>query len=259
MRVADDMSTAGRLLVSIHDVTPALEDGVRQLWAICRASALTPALLVVPDWHGAWPIERHGDFMTWVRARVDDGAEIVLHGERHDEEGLPRTWRDTLRAVGRTAREGEFLTLNADGARARIVRGLERLADHGLAATGFIPPAWLAKESTHMVVRELGLGFSEDAGSVRVNGSPGQPPRRVDAPALRWSGRTSVRAWGSLAMAEGRWRLLQRAPLLRLALHPQDLLHAVTARSVARDIARWAGARRSVRYEALPDVTGNPS
>jgi predicted deacetylase len=245
------MSTAGRLLVSIHDVTPALDDGVRQLWAMCRAAALTPALLVVPDWHGRWPIERHAAFMAWVRARVDDGAEIVLHGERHDEVGLPRTWRDTVRAVGRTAREGEFLTLDADAARARIVRGLERLATHGLSAAGFIPPAWLAREATHTVVRELGLGFSEDADSVRVNGPADQMPRRLDAPALRWSGRTSMRAWGSLAMAEGRWRLWQRAPLLRLALHPQDLQHTVTARSVARDVARWAHVRSAIRYDAL--------
>lgn len=240
-------------------MTPALDDGVRQLWTLCRAAGLTPALLVVPDWHGQWPIERHARFMEWVRDRAADGAEIVLHGERHDEAGSPRSWRDTLRAVGRTAREGEFLTLNEAGARERIARGLDRLAQHGLSATGFIPPAWLARESTHTVVRELGLGFSEDAGSVRVNGPARQPPRRLAAPALRWSGRTTMRAWGSLAMAEGRWRLLQRAPLLRLALHPQDLHHAVTARSVARDIARWARVRTSVRYEALHDLSvGGP-
>lgn len=257
------MSTVGRLLVSIHDVTPALDDGVRHLWALCRAAALTPALLVVPDWHGAWPIEKHAAFMSWVRARVDDGAEIVLHGERHDESGSPRTWRDTLRAVGRTAHEGEFLTLDADAARARIERGLQRLADHGLSAAGFIPPAWLARESTHTVVRELGLGFSEDAGSVRVNPPQGertrQAPRRLAAPALRWSGRTTMRAWGSVAMAEVRWRRLQHAPLLRLALHPQDLQHAVTARSVAQDIARWGHARPAIRYDALHGVAGRKS
>ena len=239
--------TPGGLLVSIHDVTPAMEDAVRRLWAMCRAVGLTPALLIVPDWHGEWPIERHPLFMDWVRARVRDGAEIVLHGERHDEAGSPRAWRDTLRAVGRTAREGEFLTLDHDAARARITRGLAQLTDQQLRPSGFIPPAWLAREATHDVVREAGLDFSEDAGAVRLH----RVGRRLVAPALRWSGRTTVRAWGSRAMAAWRWQRLQRAPLLRLALHPQDLAHPVTAQSVAGDLVRWARVRSPVRYDAL--------
>ncbi len=238
---------AKRLLVSIHDVTPALEAPVRALWHLCRAHGVTPALLVVPDWHGDWPIERHPLFMDWVRARSRDHAEIVLHGERHDEVGLPRGLHDTLRAVGRTAREGEFLTLDHDAARRRITRGLARLRDQQLAPVGFIPPAWLAREATHDVVREAGLCFSEDADAVRLHSRRA----RVMAPALRWSGRTTVRAWGSRAVASMRWRTLQEAPLLRLALHPQDLAHPVTAASVIREVARWLRARTTIRYEAL--------
>ena len=55
------------LLVSIHDVTPALAEGVERLWALCAVRALRPALLVVPDWHGAWPLESHPDFVGWLR------------------------------------------------------------------------------------------------------------------------------------------------------------------------------------------------
>ncbi len=235
------------LLVSIHDVTPALEAPVRRLWSLCREHGVTPALLVVPEWHGAWPLEASNAFMDWVRECAAQGAEIFLHGERHDEIGSPRAWRDELRAVGRTAREGEFLTLDHDAAQARIARGLARLTALGLSPMGFIPPAWLAREATHDVVRECGLLVSEDAGSVRVHASR----TRVAAPALRWSGRTTLRAWGSRITAAVRWRMQRRTPYVRLALHPQDLAHPITAASVEQEVARWVGARRVIRYAEL--------
>src|SRR6185503_1120440 len=111
------------LLVSIHDVTPALAEPAQQLWKLCQEHGITPALLVVPNWHGQWPLSAHTPFVRWVRDCEEKGADVLLHGERHDEEGLPRTWRDTLRAAGRTAREGEFLTLDFAAATERIARG----------------------------------------------------------------------------------------------------------------------------------------
>jgi predicted deacetylase len=235
------------LLVSIHDVTPALEAPVRRLWALCREHGVTPALLVVPDWHGAWPLEASVAFMDWVRECAAHGAEIFLHGERHDEIGSPRSWRDELRAVGRTAREGEFLTLEHEAAQSRIDRGLKRLSSLGLSPMGFIPPAWLAREATHDVVREAGLLVSEDADGVRVH----TRRVRIPAPALRWSGRTTVRAWGSRVTAAVRWRTQRRAPFVRLALHPQDLAHPVTTASVEQEVARWVRARHVIRYAQL--------
>ena len=104
------------VLLSIHDVTPAWEAQVDALWTLCRERGATPALLVVPNWHGDWPLRDAPQYVDWVRARAADGAEIFLHGERHDEVGLPRTWRDSQRAFGRTNKEGEFLTLDYEAA-----------------------------------------------------------------------------------------------------------------------------------------------
>src|SRR5216683_2060563 len=56
------------LLVSIHDVTPALAPQVETLWTLCRARGVTPALLVVPNWHGDWPLERYPAFVQWIRS-----------------------------------------------------------------------------------------------------------------------------------------------------------------------------------------------
>ena len=235
------------LLVSIHDVTPAFESRVLQLWDLCSSCGITPALLVVPNWHGAWPLEQYPGFLDWIRARAAQGGEVVLHGERHDEVGLPRLPSDSWRAWGNTAGEGEFLTLDAPAARQRLHRALERLQRLGLEPTGFVPPAWLARESTYDVAASAGLRFSEDAGSIILLPSK----LRIDSPAVRWSARTSLRAWGSVAVAGARWLLQRRSRWPRIALHPQDLDHPATAGSLQRTLERWVQCHRPGRYHDL--------
>lgn len=235
------------LLVSIHDVTPALIPGVERLWRLCRDRGVTPALLVVPDWHGGWPIERHPEFVRWVSAAVDDGAELFLHGERHDEQGLPRALGDHLRAAGRTAREGEFLTLGFEAARLRIARGVERLARLGLDAIGFVPPAWLAREETFAAAAACGLRVSEDARTVRLL----DLGRRLPSPVVRWSARTPARAHLSVAVHAARWRWQRDARWMRIAYHPSDLDHPATARDAGRALDRWLAVRPVARYAEL--------
>jgi uncharacterized protein len=235
------------LLVSIHDVTPAREAQVMGLWDLCTHRGVTPALLIVPNWHGEWPLEAHPRFITWILARVQDGAEIVLHGERHDEVGLPRRLKDRWRAWGRTDREGEFLTLDDSAARERVTRALQRLRQLGLEPTGFVPPAWLAREGAYQAAAAAGLEFSEDARWVRLLPSG----RRVRSPVVRWSARTAVRAWGSVAVARARSLVQLRAQCPRLALHPGDLGHAAVTRSIGRTLDHWLGHHPPGRYADL--------
>jgi predicted deacetylase len=235
------------LLVSIHDVTPALADGVLRLWDLCATRGVRPALLVVPDWHGEWPLEKHPSFVAWLRERAGEGAEIVLHGERHDEVELPRSLADSFRAFGRTAREGEFLTLDESAARARITRGLERLRALGLQPVGFVPPGWLAKAEGHAAVAQAGLGFSEDDRAIHLYPSH----RSLRSPVVRWSARRSVLAWGSVLVAHGRWALQGRARFPRLALHPQDLGHRATAAALGPALDRWLARHPPISYTAL--------
>ena len=218
------------LLVSIHDVTPALESGVWRLWDMCAARGIAPALLVVPDWQGRWPLERHPAFVAWLHDAVARGAEIVLHGERH--------------------LQAEFRTLDGDEASERIQRGVLLLRRLGLAPTGFVPPAWLAREATHDAARDAGLAFSEDAHAVRILASG----RRVRSPAVRWSARTPVRAWGSVLVARGRWALQRRAHYPRVAFHPQDYDHPRTTRDLPITLDRWLARHRPVPYAALTDA-----
>jgi predicted deacetylase len=235
------------LLVSIHDVSPAEPAAVARLWSICADRAITPALLVVPDWHGKWPLELHPGFVEWVRARAGEGAEILLHGERHDEAGLPRALNDRVKAWGKTDGEGEFLTLDAAGAVERLGRGLRRLRELGLDPQGFVPPAWLGREATHGAAAAAGLKFSEDERSIRLLRSG----RRIPSPVVRWSARSSGRAWGSVAVAAARSVLQRRARFPRIALHPRDLDHTATARSVVRTLERWLTSHSAGSYGDL--------
>lgn len=247
------------LLVSIHDVTPALLPRVESLWALCRARGVTPALLVVPDWHGAWPIAQHPVFLAWVRARAGEGAEIILHGERHDEAGLPRTFPDRVRAFGRTNLEGEFLTLRLAPARERIDRGLALLRAHGLDPVGFIPPAWLMRADTIEACRAVGLRFTEDDGAVYLIDKALGGVRRVPSPVVRWSGRAPLRAWVSVGVAAARWQLQRGAGCVRIAYHPSDLDHPATAQSAARELDRWLTAGEPTRYAALVGAPPTPA
>ena len=235
------------LLVSIHDVSPAQAAAVARLWSLCAERGIIPALLVVPNWHGDWPLERHPGFVAWLRARASEGAEIALHGERHDEAGLPRRLADRWRAWGRTAGEGEFLTLDAASARERLDRGLALLRRLGLDPTGFVPPAWLAREDAYQAAAAAGLAFSEDERSVRLLPSS----KRVASPVVRWSARTRVRAWGSVGVAAARSLFQRRARFPRIALHPGDLGHPATTRSVGRTLDRWLHRHAPGSYAGL--------
>jgi uncharacterized protein len=235
------------VLLSIHDVSPAWASQVETLWQLCRERGATPALLVVPNWHGRWPLLNAPQYTDWIRARVSEGAEAFLHGERHDEVGLPRRWSDSLRALGRTNREGEFLTLDHTAASERIGRGLALFRQLGLSPIGFIPPAWLCRAGTHTACAMHGLALLEDDAAVYLCASG----TRLASPVLRWSGRTPLRARGSALQAALRWRTQRSAPHFRIALHPQDLEHPITRQSVTDELDRWLTARPARSYASL--------
>ena len=237
-----------RLLVSIHDVTPALRDDCEALWNMCCAQGVTPALLVVPNWHGRSPLEADSAFVEWLHARVADGAEIFLHGERHDEVGLPRGLGDAWRAFGRTNREGEFLTLDAEPAYARMARGAALLRDLGFAPIGFIPPAWLSRPGCWTAAKRLGLRVGEDHRHVILVDHDEWRP----TPNLCWSGRTPIRAIVSRAVVARQARALRAGDTARVVFHPADLRHPATTAGT-RDVLAQLLARGAtpLRYADL--------
>lgn len=235
------------VLLSLHDVAPPFLRQLHALWSQCLALGARPALFVVPNWHGAHPIERDARFIDWLLARVDQGARIVLHGDRHDEVGTRRVLLDHCRAAGRTANEGEFLSLEYHEASARIGRGLSRLGGCGLTPIGFVPPAWLARAATRDAARDAGLAMTEDASRIHLL----RQGRALRSPALRWSARTPLRAALSAVVADARWMAQRHAPLMRVALHPSDVDDASTRASLERSLERWLRVQPAGDYAAL--------
>lgn len=236
-----------KLLVSIHDVTPAYQNEVRALFQMCATRHLSPALLVVPDWHGTWPLEDHPRFVAWVRDRAEHGADVMLHGHRHDEVGLPRSPGASVRAFGRTAGEAEFLTLGTRDAFDRIAQGLDVFRRVGLSPIGFVPPAWLWRSEGRTAVAAAGLRVSEDDSGIDLHHSR----TRVTSPVIRWSARSSWRAYASAAVARVRMRTVARDEVVRVALHPRDLAHPATTVSLTTVLDELASAAEPWRYAWL--------
>lgn len=243
------------LLVSVHDVTPAHERSLEVLYRLLDELGVRRyALLVVPDWHGAWPLGEFATFTAGLRQRAAAGAEIVLHGLRHDEVGQRRTLAHRARTFGRTDREGEFASLAAPEATARIDQGLAVLRSAGLVPIGFVPPAWLAPPELERVVRDAGLAFTEDTQAVASLAHG----RRIPAPATCWSTRRAWRRTGSVVVAALRLRLEQARPLVRVAFHPSDAQWPGVLASCRRTLEALLERRAVITYGELLARQTNP-
>ena len=234
-----------QFLVALHDVTPAYADRTRRILDLLAGAGIAQyALFVVPRWHGEWDLTEHAEFAALLRDRAAAGAEIFLHGLRHDEHGTRRSWLDQLRAFGRTDGEGEFLALPPAEAGARMDRGLEILDHCGLTPVGFVPPAWLHGRDWQRLLRERRLTYSESSWAVFDIAAP----RRRRASAYCWS---TLKPWHPAAgalLAATRLKVQARAPLLRVAIHPADIDAPAIRRSLRQVLAALLARGPAVTY-----------
>ena len=237
-----------QLLVAIHDVTPAHADALGRIYALLERAGITRyALLVVPDWHGAWPLERHGAFVDDLLRRQAAGAEIFLHGWRHDEAGTRRTLVQHVRVAGRTAAEAEFRIMPPAEAERRLDRGLELFRRLGLDPVGFIPPAWLHGPGALAQLKARGLGYTEGFWWIRrIADGAGR-----FAPALSWSSAVPWRSRLTAGIAAQRCRTPWLQPVVRVAIHPPDILIPVVANSVQASLDGLRPGRELTTYGAL--------
>lgn len=242
-----------RAALALHDVTPAWEPEVREALGFCRRLGLPPpALLVVPNHHGAWPLAVHETFCRLVRDEHERGAEVLLHGLEHRAAPGARPVGLARKAAARwlTAGEGEFQTLGLDEARRRLRQGREAVEEAlGVRPTGFVAPAWLEGPETEAALAAEGFTSHEDHLFVR-----GLVRRRaVLAPALSMTARSPARTRASVAFCSVA-ALTARAPVdLRLALHPVDFRSPALVAALGRLVRTLASARSFVPLSALLD------
>lgn len=235
---------AGRFLLSLHDVSPRHATACEAILADLRTWGLPPALLlVVPNFHGQWPLEEHPDFVRRLREWGDAGHELCLHGRFHKE--LPEDANTSTGLAGAfrrqflTAGEGEFLSLGGDRLKDRLEGGLGTWASCGLPSpSGFVPPAWLHGPELATALWKLGFSWTENhAGFLtRDRGA-------IPAPVITWASRDPVRRIGSRIYAPAALRSWRQEPLLRIAIHPHDWDHPALIRSIRDTLARATTTR----------------
>lgn len=211
------------LCIALHDVAPATWPQCEALLDLLDGLGASPlTLLVVPDWHARGRIDADRGFVRAIERRRARGDEIALHGYYHrDDAPPPRAPWDWLRRRVLTAGEGEFAALSVDLAEARLRRGRDLFARLDWPVEGFVAPAWLAGAGAHEAMRRVGLRWtSTHTALVDLDDE-----RRIAAPCLTASPRSRWRRAASGAWLRAGARLVARAPLLRIGLHPADAAH----------------------------------
>jgi len=241
----DPSAGARQLLVAIHDVTPAHAERIGRIFDLFATVGVGQyALLVVPNYHGGWPLDAHRDFVDDLRRRQQAGAEIFLHGWRHDEVGLRRSLARVMAGAGRTSREAEFLHLPPPQAADRIDRGLQMFRDLELEPVGFIPPGWLYGRETKRIIRDRHLRITE--GMVAIY--DGESGRRLVAPTWGWDTRARWLVTACDWLARLRCVVERRARVARVAIHPPDIDDPVARGSLERTLRALLEDREAVSY-----------
>jgi uncharacterized protein len=241
------MSVPRQLVVSVHDVAPQTRTRVE--WTLDALAALGVtrcSLLVIPNFRGASPIDRDEDFCAWLRHRQRQGDEVVLHGYEHVGVGVPRGARERFRNRWFTQGEGEFLSLDYHEARDRMERGIAVLTRAGLAADGFVAPAWLITRAGLRAARDLGFEYTNSYAAVVDLARR----RSYVVPSLVF-GPGHLNEELGIALQRHASRLLRRVPRVRIALHPPCVDAPVRFARIASLVAEQARTHQPVTYLEL--------
>jgi len=227
------------VLVSLHDVTPRHEAAIDRILAMLAATGVPPVpLLVVPDFHGRWPLDRHPAFVERLRAWHEAGHELVLHGYWHRElaeDASVGGAAETFRRQFLTGGEGEFLALDARRVGERLDAGLALWDRAGIPGrpAGFIPPAWLHNDALDRELWTRGFSWTEDHAGLRFRDGTGVPN-----PVISWASRDRIRRVGSRLVCPALERLWRNRPLVRIAIHPHDFDWPALEASIRSVLAR---------------------
>jgi predicted deacetylase len=239
--------TAPALVVSIHDVSPVTREPVTfMIAALARIGVRRVSLLVVPDHHHHGNITADPDFGTWMRDLVAAGHEPVLHGYYHQRQRQAReSPRVRLFTRFYTAGEGEFFDIPFRDAQELLTRGRDELGQcAGVAPAGFIAPAWLLSRPGEAAARELGFAYTTRLKSISDLAAGTQHHSQ----SLCWSVRSRWRRAVSLGWNPFLFERLHSNPVLRISIHPPDLVHPRIWRQVQDLAVRALETREAVTY-----------
>lgn len=242
-----------KLFASIHDVSPKFTAEIDVLLDQFSRHLGGPklAMLVVPDHWDSAPIANDRAFGRKLRDWAASGVEMFVHGWSHRDASEHRSALDGFRARHMTAGEGEFLGLDHANALARMTRAKQLVEDvTGMAATGFIAPAWLYGPGALSALGEAGFTMAEDHMKV-WNPKSGEILAR--GPVITWASRSRARIASSLAFAALARHALRPMTNVRIAAHPGDAHVPRLRKSIDAALANLLVGRSVGRYAELAD------
>ena len=234
--------------VSIHDVSPAFEAEIDDALAACDEVGARPGLLVVPNFHGEWPLESHPRFVDRLRELARAGHEILLHGFFHRASGRGRGLRSAFAQRVASAGEAEFADLDRAEGEARLDDGAAMLQRLGLVPSGFVAPAWQMARWVLPALGARGFRYAED--HFRVYDPVARRARA--SLVLNFASRTPARLVSSALFVRAARPARALVPT-RVALHPGDMRSAVLRRET-RSLLRAARAAFTPRAADLIDA-----
>jgi len=221
-----------KLVVSLHDVHPSSLAAVAQQRAELRARGVRRfSLLVVPRWHGRESVESDAQFVKAITGWQEEGDEVILHGWTHSCTGMKERAGDWFWTRLYTSREAEFHLANPYETRIRITTGRDLFDRLNWRTVGFVAPAWLMAPHTVPILQELGFAYTVTRQHVIPLAATAQP---ITSTSLCYSTRSPWRRTASRLWNPSLARQLRQAPLLRISLHPGDVMYPTVWHQVCR-------------------------
>lgn len=245
---------ARRLIACLHDVSPRDFDRIVEIDRFYDEIGIGSnyAMLVVPDFWGAWSLEDYPDFIAWLKQRAADGVEMFLHGFFHHDT-TPKDERSAWRkfcyqALG----EGEFANIEEYEALKRLSVGrkmLENMLD--VKITSFVAPAWQYSAGARAALKELGFSVAENRSCVW---SPAQNRVLSKTPVIAYSNRSAARRHASIFWSKLSATVLKDAQIVRHAIHPDDFNDEALKNEITRSLRELLSRREVITYRRLLDT-----
>jgi hypothetical protein len=237
------------VVVSLHDVAPASLEASQRWLSLVERHDMVASLLVIPGMWRDRSLATSPDCVRWLHQATERGHEVVLHGWEHRQ--LPDSTASRARRLHSQVRArgcAEFATLQPDAAQHLLELGLGALAHQGFHPHGFVPPGWMAQRSTDDVLRDLGFAYTTSQWEVRDLQQ--HTVHRIPSTSQRPGSRFTNIAAKAMLMASKQFAARQRH--LRIALHPDDLLHP-TLESITDGMlsAVATAGHQSLTYETM--------
>ena len=241
------------LICCVHDVTPRHFARLRAIDALLKHVGLQGkySMLVVPDFWNQWDLKDHPQFSQWIRARMREGVEILLHGYNHQDETQYNSSRkiERWKATHMTAKESEFLGLSYSEAVQKLENGQQKLEqEFGIRATGFVAPAWLYSKGAKQALSDQGFFIAENQFHVW---NPVTKEILNRTPVISYASRTKSKIATSLLWSRLALHLLKRTKLVRFAIHPHDLDSFLLQTEILRALKKLTLRRKPIFYRDL--------